>query len=169
MVPVTGPTAPSGNQEMGFGGNLLTTLLVGGLFSGVAAANQVTGAQTLRDLARTNSGLWESVSQSNRETLKTITETNTAASNDMTRWQVMGMIFNANTQYLQSVEMTNNMDRANRRAFFTERKQMHGESKMMTLAHNATIHADNLDQDRQMTQMEYDFQERVAAATTTTG
>ncbi|MBI2982465.1 MAG: hypothetical protein HYY44_09310 [Deltaproteobacteria bacterium] len=79
------------------------------------------------------------------------------------------MIFNANTQYLQSVEMTNNMDRANRRAFFTERKQMHGESKMMTLAHNATIHADNLDQDRQMTQMEYDFQERVAAATTTTG
>lgn len=153
-------------------GQLGMGLLAGVLFGGASAANQINTANTLRSVAVTNAGLWQGVNTSNNATLKTLTEINANASTDQTRWQTMGAIFNANTQYLQSVDYKVYMDKASRRAYFTERKQIAGEAKVAILAHNAEIHASDVQQGRELTKMEYDFQERVAAArssTTTTG
>lgn len=144
-------------------------LLAGALFGGASAVNQINGANTLRSVANIyagpdGQGVWQQINKNNNDTLKTLTGIGADASTDQTRWQTMGMIFNANTQYLQSVDYKVYMDRASRRAYFTERKQIAGESKMVTLAYNAEIHAADVEQVRELTKMEYDFQERVAAA-----
>lgn len=139
----------------------------GALALASSAGNSLMNNEMMTSLAKINTGLWETVNASNNETQKRLAEISTGAETDQTRWQVMGMIFNANTQYLQSVDYKRYMDQASRRAFFNERKQITGESKVMTLAHNAEIHVSRLEHDREMTKMEYNFQERIAASTST--
>ncbi|MBI4374715.1 MAG: hypothetical protein HY542_07540 [Deltaproteobacteria bacterium] len=150
-----------GNFKGGIGTEGLIAL---GLIGGTASYfNNKTSAGMYERMAETNADAMQFMNGSNNAAAVAMNQQNAQASIDNTRWQVMGMMFQANTQYLQTIQQTAFADMANRRQSFTERKALSNELRAMTLQYNAYIHSMNLEHQQSMTAMQFQHDEKMKA------
>ncbi|MBI2082903.1 MAG: hypothetical protein HYT76_04975 [Deltaproteobacteria bacterium] len=124
--------------------------------------NNKTMANMYTSMADTNAKAMEAMNLQDNLTARYMAEQGAYASVENTRWQVMGMMFQANTQYLSTSMQLSYADMANRRASFNERKALSNDLRAMTLQYNAYIHSLNLEHDQSMTSMQLQHEERMA-------
>lgn len=144
-------------EEIGTAG----LLGLAGIGAGSSIANNSIWSGAYKEMSQTNADMMRLMNQSNNQAAVTIAQQNASAAVDQTRWQVMGMIFAANTQYLQSQNQNLMIDAANRRASFTERKALSNELRGMVLQYNAFIHATDTESNRELTAMQFQHEERM--------
>ena len=130
------------------GEGLSTGMLAQGYF-GKQQSEIMAGAQT-------------SIASTNANALIMSTDINARASVDQTRLQVMGMVFAANSQYLQAIQQMQYMDIADRRQGLMWRQQLSADIRVSTLQYNAQIHANNLSHQERMSEISTTHQERMA-------
>ena len=112
--------------------------------------------------SQTQAGAMTSIASTNANALIQTTQTQANAAVDQTRLQVMGMVFAANTQYLQAIQQLQYMDIADRRQGLMWRQQLSADIRVSTLQYNAQIHANNLSHQERMSEISTTHQERMA-------
>lgn len=102
-----------------------------------------------------------SIASTNANAMIQTTQISANASVEQTRLQVMGMVFAANTQYLQAMQQMQYMDMADRRQGLMWRQQLSADIRMATLQYNAQIHANNLSHQERMSEIYSTHTERM--------
>jgi len=103
----------------------------------------------------------ENIAQTNATAATSIAGINANASIENTRWQVMGLILAANSQYNQAVMQMEYTDRMDRRQAMLWKRELDDRLDMMTLQVNAQLIAGNQAHIERLTELKLDHDEKM--------